>query len=384
MAESITIISVNAGSSSIKAGVFECNPESGTAALLAESTQILGHGGYSAALGAIFDWLDLTTTGKTPAGIGHRVVHGGPDNIGPVIITDRFEQKLEELVPFDPIHMPVAIECIDAFRRRFPNVPQVACFDTAFFHDLPRVAQIVPLPRKYEKLGLRRYGFHGLSYSYLLSKFEDVCGSQAAHGRIIFAHLGSGVSLTAVKNGQPLDTTMSFTSASGVMMSTRSGDLDPGIAWYLQQQAGVDAEAYNKMITSESGLLGVSELSPDMYELLEAASTNTQAAEAVQVFCYQVKKTIGSLAAVLGGLDSLVFSGGMGEASSPIRARICDGLQFLGIELSETANDTHALTISADGSRVGVHVIPTDENIVIARQVAQTIQRTEPKELTQS
>lgn len=306
--------------------------------------------------------------------VGHRIVHGGTVYTRPVQITDTVEHDLTTLTKLDQQHTPAALELIHHLRQALPSALHVACFDTAFFHDVPRLAQIVPIPRRFEAQGVRRYGFHGLSYSYLLSSFEEQAGIVAAHGRIIMAHMGSGVSLAALNDGRPVDMTMGLTPTSGVMMSTRTGDLDPNVAPFLQQQTGMSLQEYDHMVNFESGLLGVSDLSSDMYTLLEAMATNPQAAEAVELFCYQIQKAIGALATTIGGLDSLIFTGGIGEQADRIRTRICAGLGFMGIQLDEEANRHHAFLISASPSRVGVHVLPTDEALQISRQVYATFE----------
>jgi acetate kinase len=261
----------------------------------------------------------------------------------------------------------------EEFHRRFPDMSQVACFDTAFHHDLPRVAQLLPIPRRYEAQGVRRYGFHGLSYAFLMGELARLAGMEVAHGRVILAHLGNGASLAAVHRGKSMDTSMSFTPTAGVPMSTRSGDLDPGLVWYLGRTEGLDARGFNEMVNFKSGLLGVSETSSDMRDLLEREKQDVRAAEAVALFCYQVKKWIGAFAAALGGLDTLVFAGGIGENAPPVRARICDGLGFLGIELDEKQNATNEGVISSETSRVPVRVIPTDEELMIAKMVGRVL-----------
>jgi acetate kinase len=305
--------------------------------------------------------------------VGHRVVHGGPKYSKPQRITAEMVEELHRLSPFDPEHLPEEILLIEAFQRRFPDLPQVACFDTAFHHDLPRVARLLPIPRRYEAQGVRRYGFHGLSYEFLMGELSRLAGSEAAQGRVILAHLGNGASLAAVHHGKSVDTSMSFTPTAGVPMSTRSGDLDPGLVWYLARTEGLDAKRFNEMVNFQSGLLGVSETSSDMRDLLEHESGDVRAAEAVALFCYQVKKWIGAFAAALGGLDTLVFAGGIGENAPPVRTRICDGLGFLGIELQEKRNVANEGVISAAASGVGVRVIRTDEEQMIARSVCRAL-----------
>ena len=301
--------------------------------------------------------------------VGHRVVNGGPKYYKSQRITPDMIEELRRLSPFDPDHMPEEILLAEAFHRRFPDLPQVACFDTAFHHDLPRVAQILPIPRRYEALGVRRYGFHGLSYAFLMEELARLADPAAKTGRVILAHLGNGASLAAVRDGKSVDTSMSFTPTAGIPMSTRSGDLDPGLVWYLARTEKMSAKQFNEMANFQSGLLGISETSSDMRDLLERETKDVRAAEAVAVFCYQVKKWVGAFAAALGGLDTLVFAGGIGENAPTVRARICDGLGFLGIELEEKRNATNEGVISAAASRVTIRVIRTDEEGMIAKKV---------------
>jgi acetate kinase len=282
-------------------------------------------------------------------------------------------EELRQLKPFDPEHLPEEIQLTEAFHYRFPDLPQVACFDTAFHHDLPRVAQLLPIPRRYEAQGVRRYGFHGLSYAFLMGELSRLDGAEAAQGRVILAHLGNGASLAAVHHGKSVDTSMSFTPTAGVPMSTRSGDLDPGLFWYLARTEQMSAKQFNEMVTFQSGLLGVSETSSDMRDLLDCETQDVRAAEAVALFCYQVKKWIGSFAAALGGLDMLVFAGGIGENAPAIRARTCNGLEFLGIELEEKRNAASEGVISAAASQVTVRVIRTDEELMIAKTVCHVL-----------
>jgi acetate kinase len=289
-------------------------------------------------------------------------------------------KELRQLKPFDPEHLPEEIQLTEAFHRRFPELPQVACFDTAFHKDLPRVARLLPIPRRHEAQGVRRYGFHGLSYEFLMGELARVAGAGVAQGQVILAHLGNGSSLAAVRHGKPVDTSMSFTPTAGVPMSTRSGDLDPGLVWYLASTEGLDAKRFNEMVNFRSGLLGVSETSSDMRDLLESEARDVRAAEAVALFCYQIKKWIGAFAAALGGLDTLVFAGGIGEKAPIVRARICDGLEFLGIELEEKQNVANAGVISTAASRVAVRVIPTDEELMIAKTVYRVLDLCSKKE----
>jgi acetate kinase len=249
----------------------------------------------------------------------------------------------------------------------------VACFDTAFFHDLPRVARLLSIPRRYEAQGVRRYGFHGLSYAFLMGELGAQAGEQAARGRVILAHLGNGASLAAVHDGEAVDTSMGFTPAAGVPMGTRSGDLDPGLVSYLARSEDMSPQQFDDMINFKSGLLGISETSSDMRELLDREAQDVRAAEAVSLFCYQIRKWIGAFAAALGGLDQLVFAGGVGENAPKVRARICHGLGFLGIDLDETRNEENARLISRAAGRVKVRVIHTDEELMIARSVTRIL-----------
>jgi acetate kinase len=305
---------------------------------------------------------------------GHRIVHGGPKYYTACTVTPTVLADLRQLTAFDPEHLPAEIHLIESLQELFPNITQVVCFDTAFHHDLPREAQILPLPRHYVDQGLRRYGFHGLSYSFVINELRRQAGEEAANGRLILAHLGNGVSLAAVYQGKSLDTTMGLTPAGGVPMSTRSGDLDPGIFAYLARSERLDAAGFDTMVNFQSGLLGISGISSDMKELLEREPNDERAAEAITVFCYQIKKSIGALAATLGGLDQLVFTGGMGEEAPRIRARICTGLEFLGLVMDESRNQTGEALISTDQSRVAVRVVYTDEAQVIAQETAAVLQ----------
>jgi acetate kinase len=336
---------------------------------------------HTVAVGALMDWMEDWIAERLGddalTAVGHRVVHGGPKYSEPQLITKEMVGELRQLTPFDPEHLPEEILLTEAFHRRFPDLPQVACFDTAFHHDLPRVAQILPIPRRYEAQGVRRYGFHGLSYAFLMGELARLAGARAAQGRVILAHLGNGASLAAVRGGKPVDTSMSFTPTAGLPMSTRSGDLDPGLVWYLARAENMSAKQFNEMVNFQSGLLGVSETSSDMRDLLDHETQDARAAEAVALFCYQAKKWIGAFAAALGGLDTLVFAGGIGENAPVVRSRICDGLGFLGIEIDEKKNEANEGVISSDArvaadgaaSRVAVRVIHTDEELMIAKTV---------------
>jgi acetate kinase len=384
------ILTINGGSSSIKFALFEAGdtlqriatgeisriglsqsaldvkgatPQSSVSRLVEAPT-------HAAAVGVLMDW--LTEHGGSPAAVGHRVVQGGPTYSQPQRITPEMLDELRRLGPFDPEHLPEEILLAEAVHRRFPDLPQIACFDTAFHHDLPRVAKMLPIPRRYEEQGVRRYGFHGLSYSFLMEELARLGDPAATAGRVILAHLGSGASLAAVRGGKSIDTSMGFTPTAGLVMGTRTGDLDPGLVYYLQHTGSMTPADFQRLVNDESGLLGVSELSADMRDLLRQEAGDVRAAEAIALFCYQAKKWIGAFAAALGGLDTLVFAGGIGEHAPPVRARICEGLGFLGVELSEARNSDNAGAISAESSRVTVRVIHTDEELMIARSVMQS------------
>jgi acetate kinase len=387
------ILTINGGSSSIKFALFESGdslrrifegsidqigqPE---AAMRVKGrdpadnfSRPVAASDHTAAVGALMDWIAQQSAHDALTAVGHRVVHGGPKYSKPQRITAEMIEELHRLSAFDPEHLPEEILLTEAFHRRFPELPQVACFDTAFHHDLPRVAQQLPIPRRYEAKGVRRYGFHGLSYAFLMEELSRLAGTQAAHGRVILAHLGNGASLAAVSDGKPVDTSMGFTPAAGVPMSTRSGDLDPGLVWYLARTEQMNAKQFNEMVNFQSGLLGISETSSDMRELLDRETQDVRAAEAVALFCYQIRKWIGAFAAALGGLDTLVFAGGIGENAPKVRTRICAGLGFLGIELEEKRNSANEAVISTATSRVPVRVIHTDEEQMIAMMVCSVL-----------
>jgi acetate kinase len=307
--------------------------------------------------------------GASLAGIGHRVVHGGIHLLDTQVIDDEVMAELRRTQPLDLAHLPRQIALIEAFRKAYPNLPEVACFDTAFHRDLPRVAQMLPIPRRYFEQGVRRFGFHGLSYTYLMGRIREIASEGAAKGRIILAHLGSGASMAAVSGGKPVDTTMAFTPTAGLVMGTRPGDIDPGLLVYMMRVEKKPAEEMDEFISHECGLAGVSGGSSDMRDLVERQENDEAARDAVNLFCYQAKKWIGAYAAAMGGLDMLVFSGGIGEHSVEARAGICAGLEFLGIRVDPKRNRGGEEIISANGGAVVVRVIPTDEEIVIAQAV---------------
>jgi acetate kinase len=327
---------------------------------------------HKAAASVLIDWLEEQNSFASVPAVGHRVVHG-MQHTAPELVTQELLDELHRLRPYDPEHLPREIELIEAFRQRHPKLPQVACFDTAFHRTMPRVARLLPIPRRFDAKGIQRYGFHGLSYAYLMEELARLGDPAASKGRVILAHLGNGASLAAVRDGKSIDTSMGFTPTAGLVMSTRSGDLDPGLAPYLARTEQITAKQFYEMVNQQSGLLGVSEISPDMRDLLAQEAADVRAAEAVALFCYQAKKWIGSFVAALGGLDTLVFSAGIGENCPSIRTRICDGLGFLGIELNETRNAENAAVISKDAGRVAVRVICTDEELMIARSVCRVL-----------
>jgi acetate kinase len=325
-------------------------------------------GDHASATHFLLDWLEQQVGFSHVRAVGHRVVHG-MKHIQPEQVSQALLDELHRISSYAPDHLPHEIALIEAFRQRYPHLPQVACFDTAFHHTLPRVARLLPIPRRFDAEGVQRYGFHGLSYAYLMQELAQVAGTKAAQGRVVLAHLGNGASLAAVRDGRSVDTSMGFTPSGGLPMGTRPGDMDPGVAWYLMQSENLTPSQFNQIINHESGLLGVSETSSDMRDLIKNEATDVRAAEAVALFCYQVKKWIGAYMAVLGGLDTLVFAGGIGENAPAVRARICEGLGFLGIEIDEARNVTNASVISTETSRVAVRVMHTDEEVMIAESV---------------
>jgi acetate kinase len=386
-----SVLAINAGSSSIKFAVFEAaaplKPSlSGQVDRIGSSGATLSwrtsagesvesdieSKDHASATALLLEWLEARPELSAVRAVGHRVVHGMA-HTEPVPVTPEVLGELHRATPYAPDHLPHEIGLIEAFRERHPKLPQVACFDTAFHRDMPAVATLLPIPRRYQEKGVKRYGFHGLSYAYLLEELARIAGADAARGRVILAHLGNGASLAALKGGASVDTSMGFTPAAGLPMSTRTGDLDPGVVWFLAESERMTARKFHEMVNHESGLLGLSETSSDMRDLLAREAGDLRAAEAVGLFCYQAKKWVGAFAAALGGLDTLVFSAGIGERSAPIRARICEGLGFLGIELHAARNTEHAPVISTDASRTTVRVIRTDEALMIARSVSRVL-----------
>jgi acetate kinase len=334
---------------------------------------------HKSAVNFLIDWLEKQIDFKSVKAVGHRVVHG-MKHTEPEIVSQDLLDELHRISPYDPDHLPREIELIEAFRQRHPKLPQLACFDTAFHQTMPRVAKLLPIPRRFDAKGIQRYGFHGLSYAYLMEELARLGDPAATKGRVILAHLGNGASLAAVCDGKSMDTSMGFTPTAGLVMSTRSGDLDPGLAPYLARTEQMSTQQFYEMVNHKSGLLGVSEISSDMRDLLDHEKSDVRAAEAVTLFCYQAKKWIGAYAAALGGLDTLVFAGGIGENSPVVRARICERLNFLGVKLNEARNTANAAVISGDGCEVTVRIIHTDEELMIAKAVGRTLDLKTEKE----
>jgi acetate kinase len=386
------VLAINGGSSSIKFALYQVGEAleqrlygkvdriglSGTNLTFHEPdgkpqvSRSLAAADHESAASFLIDWFEAQKAFASVKGVGHRVVHGMTHS-EPEQVTPELLEELHRITPYDPDHLPREIELIEAFRQRHPKLPQVACFDTAFHRTMPRVAKLLPIPRRFDTKGVQRYGFHGLSYAYLMEELARLGDPAATTGRVILAHLGNGASLAAVRYGKSIDTSMGFTPTAGLVMSTRSGDLDPGLAPYLARTEQITTTQFYDMVNHQSGLLGVSEISSDMRDLLVREAGDVRAAEAVALFCYQAKKWIGSFAAALGGLDTLVFAGGIGENAPPVRARICAGLGFLGIELDETRNAASAHLVSVDGSRATVRVIHTNEELMIARSVYRVL-----------
>lgn len=387
-----SILTINGGSSSIRFALYEQGEtlrrllegkvdrvgfsdmsltfKYSTDASSADST--IAADGSRSAVDFLLEWLENQPAFATIQAVGHRVVHG-MTHTEPERVTPELLDELHRIMPYDPEHLPLEIELLEAFRQRHPELPQVVCFDTAFHRTMPRMAKLLPIPRRYDAMGIQRYGFHGLSYAYLMEELARLGDPAATNGRVILAHLGSGASLAAVLNGKSIDTSMGFTPTAGLPMSTRSGDLDPGLVNYLARTEQMSASDFEKMVNHQSGLLGVSEISPDMRDLLAQEADDVRAAETVELFCYQAKKWIGSFSAALGGLDTLIFAGGIGESAPLIRERICEGLGFLGIKLSHQRNAENAPLISTDAGRVTVRVIRTDEELMIARSVIRIL-----------
>lgn len=390
---SVHLLTVNGGSSSLKFAVFAANErlQRGLTGVIERiglpgGTLRAGDGGasptveqpcpapdHAAAVAQLVEFLDGRIGLSNIAAVGHRIVHGGERYVQSSPIDEALIAELRRLSPLDPAHLPGEIAIIEGVQRSCPGLCQFACFDTAFHRDLPRVAQLLPLPRRYAAAGIRRYGFHGLSYTYLLEELARIAGPAAAQSRIVFAHLGAGCSLAAVRDGKCRETTMGFTPTSGLVMGRRSGDVDPGALIHLLRQEQLTVDQLDDLLNHEAGLLGLSETSPDVRDLLARERDDPRAAEAVDVFCYQARKWIAACAAAIGGLDTLVFSAGIGQNSPVIRSRICSELEFLGVTLDEARNGANGAVISATGAPVVVRVIRTDEEVMIARDVLKLL-----------
>jgi acetate kinase len=385
----LAILSLNYGSSSLKFAIFDSHSEvpleriRGAVEGISKNESVLWVKrfdqtdrqqwqlppiGQREALEAVLQCLighglqDLTA-------IGHRVVHSGGLFRGPALVDEKVLEKLRSIERFAPLHLPAQIAMLEASQSRFPTTAHVACFDTTFFETMPEIAKRYPLPSKVWDLGVRRYGFHGLSYESIVASFPE-----AGRGRKVIAHLGNGCSMTALLDGHPIDTTMGFTPAGGLMMGTRCGDLDPGVLLFLMERTGLGSKQIEHLVNHESGLVGVSETSSDMQQLLAIRQTDSKAALAIAMFCDRARKQIGAFAATLGGLDGLFFTAGIGERASEIRFAICEGLQFLGIEIEEAANNRHCSQISSLDGRCQVDIVPSNEELAIARQTLQTLQ----------
>ncbi|UWX56844.1 acetate/propionate family kinase [Chlorobaculum sp. MV4-Y] len=388
-----TILALNTGSSSIKFSLYE----SGTHEELLFSGSLTRIGlpdgrfsvtdpdgrfidcervdvpDHAAACRYVFSWITQHGPG-IPDAVGHRVVHGGPRHITPEKVTPELLDSIAELVPYAPEHLPQALNAIRYAASELPGVFQVACFDTAFHSTMPPLAKLCPIPEEYRNQGVQRYGFHGLSYQYILSQLQAEGDLLARKGRVILAHLGHGASMAAVLDGRSVETTMGFSPAGGLVMSTRTGDLDPGVVLFLLQQGHLDSAGLRDMVNKKSGLFGLSGLSDDMRDLLDAESKNEQARLAVELFCYSARKHIGALTAALGGLDMIVFTGGIGFHSPEIRERVSAGLEFLGVQVDHEKNLNHSKIISTDASPVVVKVIETNEEVTIVRETRRVLE----------
>lgn len=390
------VLALNAGSSSIKFALFECAATPGDLRPIVKG-KIAQHGAdveltvkdgedtfseqlpaasahgnfdHEVAINRLLAWINEHHSEIDFAAVGHRVVHGGQTCTAPVLINDAVLNDLEALIPMAPLHQPHNLRGIRIVGKHWPEVPQVACFDTTFHRTLPAVARAFALPREITAAGVVRYGFHGLSYEYIASQLPRVLGATAG-GKIVVAHLGNGASLCAMVNGTSVATTMGFSALDGLVMGTRCGTLDAGVVLYLQQQLHMSVDEVSELLYQQSGLLGVSGISGDMQVLL--ASAESQAAEAIDLAVYRIVEEIGALAAVMGGIDALVFTAGIGERAAPIRSRICQGCGWLGAELDENANGNHFELIHAPSSRLQLAVVPTDEEYMIAAHTLQCI-----------
>jgi acetate kinase len=380
----MSLLTVNAGSSSLKLAIYGIESLNRKAAVSVErigtsvSSLVIKDSDrtaevkieakdHAAALDRVLHNLpELFVSGMRA--IGHRVVHGGAEHAQPERITAELLKELRALKHLDPTHMPQSLSVIETLIRGLPDVPQFACFDTAFHRSMPELAQRYPLPRWTADSGVRRYGFHGLSCESIISQLDQI-DARAAKERVLIAHLGNGASITAVRDGRSVDTSMGFSPTGGLMMGTRSGDLDPTILTYLARTRAMNADTLERLVNEESGLLGVSGTSQDMRDLLERAASDDQAASAIELYCFLARKQFGAVTAALGGVETIVFTGGIGEHAAPVRDKICRGLNFLGVQLDTRRNAAHAAVVSAEGSCVVVRVMTTDEDLIIARHV---------------
>ena len=396
-ADPIRVLAINSGSSSLKVSLYAI--EEAEKLLLSLEVRRIGIPGgriravdagsrvwldqsldapdHAAALRSALAW--LRSQGQPIDAIGHRIVHGGPHYSEPQLVTPELIAALRDLVPLDPDHLPQAIRAIEVTEKEHPSLPQVACFDTAFHRHMPPVAQRCPLPEKFYEEGVQRYGFHGLSYEYILSELQHL-EPTLADGRLVIAHLGNGASMAAVHRGHSVDTSMGFTPTAGLLMGARSGDIDPGVLLYLLEEKKMTVAEVSDLLNKQSGLLGVSGLSEDMQDLLSREKDDPRAALAVELFCQRAKKYLGAYAAALGGLDLLVFTGGIGEHAAPVREHICSGLEFMGLMMDPVANQASASVISAEKSPTQIRVVKTNEELVIARHAARLVGRSKPAE----
>lgn len=389
------ILAINCGSSSIKYSLYDMKSaeplkvagelqgigwekghfylrDSANKTLVDQLAYFPDHG---KALSILFERLKNASIGKSIDAIGHRVVYGGPRFYEHQLVNPQLMTELRKLIPVIPNHLPQEIHAIDAAHHFYPEAKQIVCFDTAFHHNMPKVAKMYAIPRRFWEQGIIRYGFHGLSYEYIIDDLKKVAEAEATQSRLIIAHLGHGASMVAVNRGQVQDTTMGFTPTEGLVMGSRSGDLDPGVILYLLQAKDFTPKEINQLINHQSGLLGISEISSDMKTLLAREQADPSAADAIALFCYRAKKYFGALSTTLGGLDTVIFTGGIGENSPEIRWRICQDLEFLGIRLDHQRNEQNAAIISTNESQVTVRVLPTNEELMIARHTYQLIRR---------
>ena len=397
----INVLTINSGSSSLKFALYDIGRQeklllSGAIDGIASHAcrfyiidgngdillnQSLNTSNHEIAVVKLLRWLKKRDYLKVLDAVGHRVVHGGSRYFQPHLVNTKLMEQLHDLTAMSPDHLPQELGVITTISQYQPDIKQVVCFDTAFHRNMPKLAQLYALPKSLKDEGVIRYGFHGLSYEYILGVLKKEFGNKTANGKVIIAHLGSGASMAATNRGKSVETTMGFTPAGGLMMSTRSGDLDPGVIIYLLRQKNLRASEVAEIVNKKAGLLGVSKISPDMKKLLEMKK-NPNAVEAVNLFCYQAKKFLGSLAAVLGGLDTLVFTGGIGENSPPIRKCICKDMELFGIRLNKDRNNKNAPVISDGGSTVTVRVIKTNEQLMIARHTRNCLLKKKRKDIT--